>query len=227
MIEAVLFDLFETLITERHVGPTRASSLGPVLGLEDARYRAEWRALRPRIVVGERTFVDVLTSISRQLAGRADVAAVQQIGRQRQREKARAYAAIDPDVSTLVDTLVARGLRLGVVSNGFADDVRPWRGCSLAPSFCCTAFSCEEGVAKPDPEIYRRAVRRLRVRPEAAIYIGDGGDDELAGAERAGLRAYRAAWFAPASRRAERRPRLTGCRDVLTLVEERDGIADR
>jgi hypothetical protein len=34
VIKAVLFDLFETLITESHLAPTRASSLAPALGLE-------------------------------------------------------------------------------------------------------------------------------------------------------------------------------------------------
>lgn len=44
MIEAVLFDLFETLITESGLAPTRASSLARVLGVEETRYRAEWKA---------------------------------------------------------------------------------------------------------------------------------------------------------------------------------------
>jgi len=34
MISAVLFDLYETLITESVIRPTRASSLAPTLGLE-------------------------------------------------------------------------------------------------------------------------------------------------------------------------------------------------
>ena len=37
--------------------------------------------------------------------------------------------------------------------------------------------------------------RRMGIQPEATVYVGDGGDDELAGAERVGLRACRAAWF--------------------------------
>ena len=33
--------------------------------------------------------------------------------------------------------------------------------------------SCEVGCRKPDPEIYRLALARVRVRPKAAIYIDD------------------------------------------------------
>jgi putative hydrolase of the HAD superfamily len=56
-------------------------------------------------------------------------------------------------------------------------------------------FSFAVGVVKPDPRIYLNAIEQLGVKPEDALYIGDGGDDELAGAQRAGLRAARADWF--------------------------------
>ncbi len=195
MIRAVLFDLYETLITESHVAPTRASSLADALGLERQAYRAEWKARRPQIVLGELSFADALTDISQTLGGRVDTAAVQRICQQRTLEKAAAFAHPAEEVVTLITDLARRGIGLGVVSNGFREDVLPWSDCSLAPAFQCTAFSCEEGVAKPNPEIYLRAMRRLGSQPQTTLYIGDDGDDELSGAERSGLRAFRAAWF--------------------------------
>lgn len=97
-----------------------------------------------------------------------------------------AYARTDERVTTLITDLVRRGdLRLGVISNVFREDVLPWSGCALAPAFQCAVFSCEEGLAKPDPEIYLRAVHRLGGTPATTIYIGDGADNELAGAEQA------------------------------------------
>lgn len=219
MIQAVLFDLFETLITESHAAPTRASSLAPALGLERQAYRPEWKARRQRIVVGTLSFADALTEISQALGGTVDAQAVQQICQQRVREKAEAYARIDDQVKTLVAELAGRHIRLGVVSNGFKEDVLGWPACSLAPAFQCTVFSCDEGVAKPDPEIYVRALRRLGVQPDATVYIGDGGDNELAGAEQAGLRAWRAAWFAPRSSASLPWPEFTSCGEVLALVD--------
>jgi HAD superfamily hydrolase (TIGR01509 family) len=218
MINTVLFDLFETLITESHYRPTRASSLGPALGLERDAYRKEWKARRPRIVVGKLSLTEALTEVCEALAGTANKAAIQDICQQRIREKAAAYAAADKQVTTLVTELDRRGVRLGVVSNGFKEDVLGWPDCSLAPAFHCTAFSCEEGVAKPAPEIYLRALHRLAARPETTVYIGDGGDNELAGAEEAGLRACRAAWFVPTSPGQRPWPQLARCADVLNLV---------
>jgi putative hydrolase of the HAD superfamily len=170
MIKAVLFDLYETLITESHVVPTRASSLAHALGLERQAYRTEWKARRPRIVVGELSFADALTEVSQMLAGTVDTAAVQRICQQRIREKAAAFADPDDQVTALISGLARRGVGLGVVSNGFREDVLPWSDCSLAPAFQCTAFSCEEGIAKPDPEIYLRAMRLTNSTRDNGVY---------------------------------------------------------
>ena len=217
MINAVLFDLYETLITESHIAPTRASSLADALGLERQAYRREWKVRRPRVVIGELTFAEALTEIS-YLLGTVDTAAVDRICKQRSREKAMAFARVDEQLMTLISDLRRRGIRLGVVSNGFREDVLPWSDCSLAAAFQCTAFSCEEGVAKPDTEIYLRAMRRLGVEPGTTVFIGDGGDDELSGAEQAGLRAFRASWFVQSSAAGAAWPELASCGDVLQLV---------
>ena len=218
MITAVLFDLFETLITESGVQPTRASSLATTLGLEKDAYRKEWKMRRPSIVRGQMSFAEALTEISQTLMGRADPAAIQGICQQRLREKAVAYAQIHDEVAALVTTLARRGVGLAVISNGFEEDVLGWSHCSLAAEIRCTVFSYAERIAKPDPEIYQRALLRLGVDPATTVYIGDGGDDELVGAKRAGLRAYRAAWFVAIPPQKATWPELTDQKDVLKLV---------
>jgi HAD superfamily hydrolase (TIGR01509 family) len=218
MITAVLFDLYETLITESGFTPTRASSLATTLGLENDAYRKEWKARRPRVVRGEMSLAEALAEISRALIGRSDQAVIQGICQQRIREKSAAYAQIHDGIIALVTTLARRGVGLGVISNGFEEDVLGWSHCSLAHEFRCTVFSCAERIAKPDPEIYLRAVGRLAVDPATTVYIGDGGDDELVGAERAGLRAYRAAWFVRNSPQSGVWPELSDHNDVLKLV---------
>ena len=60
MITAVLFDLFETLITESGIQATRASSLATTLGLEKDAYRKEWKMRRPSIVRGQMSFAEAL-----------------------------------------------------------------------------------------------------------------------------------------------------------------------
>jgi putative hydrolase of the HAD superfamily len=214
MINAILFDLFETLVTESHYAPTRASSLGPALGLDPAAFKAQWKARRPLIVLGRLSFADALTEISRGLIGRVNEDAVQHACEQRLGEKVIAFARRDPGVEHLIRELRARSVRLGVVSNAFAEDVQAWPTWPLAREFECCVFSCEAGLAKPDPEIYRKAMRELGVEPTTTVYVGDGGDDELAGAKRAGLRAFSAAWFSASSRESLDYPILSTCEEL-------------
>jgi HAD superfamily hydrolase (TIGR01509 family) len=47
-------------------------------------------------------------------------------------------------------------------------------------------FSAEEGVAKPDPEIYRRTLARLGVGPDEAVFVDDS-EENLVAAARLGL----------------------------------------
>src|SRR5438128_110654 len=101
MITAVLFDLFETLITESGSQPTRASSLATTLGLKKDAYRKEWKRRRPLVVRGQMSFAEALTEISQIVMGKADHAAIQGICQQRIREKAVAYGRIRDEVVTL------------------------------------------------------------------------------------------------------------------------------
>jgi putative hydrolase of the HAD superfamily len=221
MIKAVLFDLFETLITESRLQPTRASRLGERLGFEQEAFRVAWKARRQRVVLGQLSFAEALTDISTTLGG-VDAAAIQRLCEQRIREKAAAYAHVDEEIVKLIADLRGCGVELAIISNCFKEDVLEWSTCPLARGFQCTLFSFGEGVAKPNPEIYLRAIRRLGVEPATAVFIGDGADNELAGAERAGLRAFRALWFT-SDRLGDPSPEAPGSglvdrQDVLKLV---------
>ena len=58
-----------------------------------------------------------------------------------------------------------------------------------AGKFDATVFSCDVGVSKPDPRIYEIACEQLEVEPADCLFVGDGANDELPGAERAGMTA--------------------------------------
>jgi HAD superfamily hydrolase (TIGR01509 family) len=195
MVRAVLFDLFETLITESRTQPAGVSSLGPHLGCEREAFRREWKALRPAVMIGRVSFRQALSDIAIRLGSHVGNATLQRVCDERIRIKEEPLTQIEPPVLMMLDHLRNRDLRLGIVSNCFAEDVAAWPTCSLASRFDCTVFSFEVGLAKPDPEIYVEATRRLRVDVSEAWFIGDGAHEELSGAEQAGLRAFRALWF--------------------------------
>ena len=195
MLKAVLFDLYETLVTESGAQIRNAGALGESFGLDAKAYRAEWKQLRPLVLCGQLTFQAALTEVGERLGVAIPLELVQRACLERARAKSPIFRRIDPALVALTHELRERGLRLAVVSNCMAEDVAAWPDSPLASQFYCTIFSFVTGVVKPDTRIYLEALRQLGVNAEDAIYIGDGGDDELAGARRAGLCAAQATWF--------------------------------
>jgi putative hydrolase of the HAD superfamily len=74
-----------------------------------------------------------------------------------------------------------------VLSNCHERDVRCWGDSPLAPYFIDALFSCRTGLAKPDQGAFTAALTRLGVAAPDAVFVGDGGSDELTGARRAGF----------------------------------------
>jgi putative hydrolase of the HAD superfamily len=84
--------------------------------------------------------------------------------------------------------LRSRGFRLGVVSACTADVPAVWPETVFAGLFDAEVFSATCGHMKPEPEIFLLAAELLQVEPADCLYVGDGANDELAGAERVGMR---------------------------------------
>jgi putative hydrolase of the HAD superfamily len=84
--------------------------------------------------------------------------------------------------------LRARGLRVAALSNADGRVAELLRVAGLAEDLDLVLDSHLEGVEKPDPEIFRRALSRLEVPAERAAYIGDIYSIDAVGARAAGLR---------------------------------------
>jgi FMN hydrolase / 5-amino-6-(5-phospho-D-ribitylamino)uracil phosphatase len=91
----------------------------------------------------------------------------------------RAY----PEASAALTALRGR-FRLALVTNG---NTHPHR-LGLEELFTEVVIAFECGVEKPDPGIYRLAMERLGVRPDACLHVGDDPDEDVEAARRAGMR---------------------------------------
>lgn len=95
------------------------------------------------------------------------------------------------DVRRCLDRLAREHRKLAVVSNS-TSEARVRRlldRAEILDYFSHVVSSGTEGVAKPDPEIFRRAVSRLGVSPSEALHVGDLAHTDAEGARRAGLHA--------------------------------------
>ena len=95
-----------------------------------------------------------------------------------------------PKAHQTLTTLRQQGLKLGLVTNGRVASQQPKiDGLGIASYFSTILISEAEGVSKPDPEIFRRAVRGLGVPAEETVMIGDNPEADIRGAKAFGMRA--------------------------------------
>ncbi len=83
--------------------------------------------------------------------------------------------------------LRADGIKLAVLSVCSEEVPAVWPETELAGLFDVETFSSECGLMKPEPEIYLSTARALEVEPGDCLFVGDGANDELRGAERVGM----------------------------------------
>ncbi|MBF8778502.1 HAD family hydrolase [Pseudomonas fulva] len=102
---------------------------------------------------------------------------------------ARHQVEVFPEVQPVLEILRHRYM-LGVITNGNADVHR----LGLSDYFRFALCAEDLGIGKPDPAPFREALQRGQVPASAAVHVGDHPGDDIAGAQRAGLRAV---WFNP------------------------------
>jgi putative hydrolase of the HAD superfamily len=91
------------------------------------------------------------------------------------------------DVLPTLNKLKNKGLILGLISNIDSDIVPLFHKLGLTPLLQVVVTSQEAGYSKPQPEIFREAIRQAGVRAEEAIYVGDQYQVDVIGATKAGM----------------------------------------
>jgi FMN phosphatase YigB (HAD superfamily) len=173
VVEAVVFDVGETLVDETRVWGQWADWLGvprltfmATLGAVIARggdHREVFEVFRPGIdLAAEARALGV--------AGRSDLLSLDDL-----------Y----PDALPCLRALASAGYRLGIAANQPepAADVLA----EMAIDFELIATSAAWGVAKPDPAFFVRIATGLRLPPDAIAYVGDRLDNDIIPARAAGM----------------------------------------
>jgi putative hydrolase of the HAD superfamily len=176
-LRAVIFDLWDTLA----LWPSGAfESVKDELSRHIEDVDRVWETTYDRRQVGP------IDEYFRSLG--LDEGAVAECVRLRSAFTRRALVPREGALETL-DELERRGFKRGVISVCSSDVEEAWDETELASHLDDVVLSCSVGLSKPDPRIYRLACERLAVEPSGCLFVGDGANDELAGAERVGMRA--------------------------------------
>ncbi len=224
--EAVVFDLFGTLVPSFSTNAYEPclTAMAADLGVPLASFRRVWNGqLWEDRVMGR--FADAQESIAKACHAIDAHPAWDAVERALKRRLDYERSLLTPfdDVLPTFDWLHGRGLRLGLISNCAMELVPLWDETELARGLDVSVLSAAVHLAKPDPRIYELACNRLEVQPKDCLYVGDGSDDELQGAQAVGMQAVLIATRPDPARR--RRPvphwdgpRIEGCAEIKTLL---------
>lgn len=190
-VQAVVFDLFNTLTAPVDDGEFRASvrAIAAAAGMDPEDFTQRWFDLWRERFDGTSGSIEAdLRGICEAMEGEADETGIRRAVEIRVEFSRRTLRPRGDAVATL-RRLRRMGLRTALLSNCSADVPDLWPSSPYAELIDEPLFSCVEGLVKPDSDFYQRACERLDVGPAACLYVGDGGNHELTGAARAGMRA--------------------------------------
>jgi putative hydrolase of the HAD superfamily len=175
----VIFDLWETLVDWDQVRAARMfDEMSERLGITTDEFRRMWDTHdNPRYIAPIR---DALRAIGIDEEAHDDICEIR-LAYNRDTLVPRAG---------VVDTMRAlreRGLLLGLITVCSEEVEQLFPDTELAGLFDAEVFSNAVGLSKPDPRIYLHCCELLGVEPHEAVFVGDGANDELAGAQRVGM----------------------------------------
>lgn len=93
-----------------------------------------------------------------------------------------------PETELVLKSLYEKGYSIGVIANQSLGTKKRLESWGLMKYIKLVVASAEEGVAKPDREIFIRALKRADCLPENAVMIGDRIDNDIEPANRLGMR---------------------------------------
>ncbi|MBQ6844290.1 MAG: HAD family hydrolase [Agathobacter sp.] len=194
MIKAVIFDMFETLITHYESPLYFGTQMAVDAGIPLEQFQALWRSTEYDRSIGKVTVDEVLEMILRD-NNRYSEASVRELVGKRIQAKEACFCHLHVEIIPMLQSLKNQGVKIGLISNCFSEEAKVIRESELFPYFDAVYLSNEQGICKPDKEIYHRCMEGLSVQPQECVYVGDGGSRELETAQELGMRAVQATWY--------------------------------
>ncbi|MGH3077680.1 MAG: HAD family hydrolase [Gaiellaceae bacterium] len=195
MLRAVLFDVDFTLFRPgpelgpegyRRVGERHGLTLDPDRYVE-ARVGSIEKLNRERdLVHDEQVWIAFTEEIVLGMGGDPSGARACAIDMVREWERHENFTLYEDALPVLAD-LRARGIRIGLVTNGQRDLEEFVRHHRLEVD--AMVGSRAHGRIKPHPSIFVAALRQLEVAPDDAAMVGDSYEDDIEGARALGMRA--------------------------------------
>jgi putative hydrolase of the HAD superfamily len=100
----------------------------------------------------------------------------------------KGHLYLEPGALELVDMLKARGCKVGIITNGFAETHHEKIALlGLTERMDAIFIADEIGMVKPDPRVFRHACETLASTPEHTAMVGDRYERDCSGALDVGM----------------------------------------
>jgi putative hydrolase of the HAD superfamily len=201
MIKAVFFDLYNTLVgydpprEETHsrvlkdlgIEMSPEALLRPIMAADDFLYQEH-----ARYPLGKRSKEETMALYAKYqgiILREAGLDASQELiaGILKKWMEFDLKMVLYDDVAPTLTQLKERGLILGLISNVDHDITPLYQEMGLSAWLPVVVTSQEVGFSKPHPEIFQAALKKVKVKPSEAIYVGDQYQFDVVGANKAGM----------------------------------------
>ena len=193
--KAVIFDLFETLITEWGHKKYTKNEMCSDVGIEREKFDLYWNEKEKERYIGKISFGDSILYVCEKCGKHIDNSTLSYITDKRIKTKSLCFEYVNPDVFQLLNNLKTMELRLAIISNCSSEEVTVIKQSKIYTYFDQVVLSYEIKMQKPDSRIYIETANLLGVASNECIFVGDGGSSELEGAKMTGMKAIQAKWY--------------------------------
>ncbi len=194
MIKAVIFDMFETLVTHYETPLYMGKQICVDMGIPEAKFREIWNPTDEDRTLGKKSLEEVIEEILL-VNGRYSSELFNLIIERRKQSKVECFNHIHEEIIPTLKTLKEHNFKIGLITNCYFEERDVIRESSLFFYFDALCMSCELGLQKPDTEIFKKCTELLSVDANECIYVGDGGSFELETAKSLGMHPLQATWY--------------------------------
>ena len=161
MKRAIIFDMFETLITHYNTPLYFSAEMAADAGISVDKFQEVWRATEYERSIGTLSLEIVIEMILKENHCYSEEV-LKKIVEKRTATKEDCFKHLHPEIVPMLSELKEEGVLIGLISNCFSEEADVIRKSALFPYFDAVYLSYEQGVQKPDDEIFKRCMDSLR-----------------------------------------------------------------
>jgi putative hydrolase of the HAD superfamily len=121
----------------------------------------------------------------------------------------------------VLEYLKNKKIKIGLISNTTPSITRVLEKFDLNKYFDATMFSYDEGLLKTDPEMFMKLIKKLKVKPDDVIMIGDSLPTDIIGSRNAGIKSI----LLDRMNKREFTPKIVNLRELKDLIDK-DELGD-